>query len=73
MTILGTVFSSLFFAVEEIFLKGVEMEASLAVCNEGAWGLILHIILMPIYEHVNDPFSDAVPKPKMEDCYAWNY
>ena len=61
MAILGTAFSALFFVVEEIFLRGVEMEASLAVTNEGAWGLIFHIILMPIYENVKDPFWSPGP------------
>lgn len=73
MAIIGTALSALFFVIEEIFLRGVEMEATLAVANEGAWGLLFHAILMPIYEHVDDPFSTEVPKPKMENCYAWYY
>lgn len=73
LTLLGTVFAALFYVTEEIFLRGVQLEASLAVTNEGFWGLILHAILMPIYESVDDPFSSANPKPKMENCYAWYY
>lgn len=61
MAIVGTAISALFFVVEEIFLRGVEMEASLAVANEGGWGLIFHAILMPIYEHVKDPFWKPGP------------
>lgn len=73
LTLLGTIFAALFYVTEEIFLRGVQLEASLAVANEGCWGLLLHAILMPIYEHVDDPFSSENPKPKMENCYSWYY
>ena len=56
MTLLGTVFTALFYVTEEIFLRGVQLPAALAVANEGGWGLLLHAILMPIYENVKDPF-----------------
>lgn len=49
MSILGTVFGSLFLVTEEIFLRNIEMESSLVVTCEGAWGLLFQSFLMPIY------------------------
>lgn len=40
MSILGTVFGSLFLVTEEIFLRNIEMESSLVVTCEGGWGLL---------------------------------
>lgn len=71
VTLIGCCFSAMFNVSEEIFLRRIQLSANLLVSIEGAWGLLLHAILMPIYEHVDDPFSTKVPKPKMENCYQW--
>ena len=57
-TIIACMFSALFNVTEEIFLRRILLSASLLVSIEGAWGLLLNIILMPIYENVKDPFSN---------------
>ena len=41
---------------------------------EGMWGILIYsIILLPIANSVNDPFTNENPKPKMEDTVAWAY
>lgn len=41
---------------------------------EGMWGILIYsIILLPIANFVNDPFTNEDPKPKMEDTVAWAY
>lgn len=79
LSITGCMFTALWCVTEEIFLRRIQIASSLAVTCEGAWGLIYNIVLMPIYEHVKDPFwtpedgQTAKDRPYMEDCYAWYY
>lgn len=58
VTLIGSCFAAMFNVSEEIFLRRIQLSPNLLVSIEGAWGLLLNIILMPIYEHVDDPFSD---------------
>ena len=73
LIIAGALFASLWYVTEEIFLRRVHTVGLLGVSNEGGWGLIIYAILLPVFNAVNDPFTDVTPKPKMEDTKAWFY
>ena len=70
-TILGSLFSSLWYVTEEISLRKIQTIGLVGVSNEGGWGLIIYAILLPILNHFNSPFSK--PPAKFEDIGAWVY
>ena len=73
MILMGCIFSALFYVSEEIFLRKVQVPGLLGVSNEGFWGIVFYAVLLPIFNAVDDPFSDENPKPKMEDIKGWAY
>lgn len=59
LIILGSLFASLFYITEEIFLRKITAHGLLCVGIEGGWGILLYAILLPIFNHFDDPFSDV--------------
>ena len=68
-TILGSLFSSLWYVTEEISLRKIQTIGLVGVSNEGGWGVIIYAILLPILNHFDSPFTGE----KFEDVGAWAY
>ena len=74
MIIVGSIFAALWCVTEEIFLRKIQVNSRVGVGIEGMWGILIYsVILLPIANFVDDPFSNQEPKPKMEDTVAWAY
>ena len=74
MIIVGSIFAALWCVTEEIFLRKIHVNSRIGVGIEGMWGILIYsIIMLPIANFVDDPFTNEVPKPKMEDTKAWAY
>lgn len=57
MIIIGSLFTALFYITEEIFLRKIYTPGLLGVANEGGWGIIIYLILLPIFNIIPDPFT----------------
>ncbi|KAH0576292.1 Transmembrane domain-containing protein [Spironucleus salmonicida] len=72
LVLVGNIFAALFFVVEEISLRKIQTIGLVGVGNEGGWGILVYAVLLPIFNHFPDPFSDVAGKP-FEDCAEWAY
>ncbi|KAH0569794.1 Transmembrane domain-containing protein [Spironucleus salmonicida] len=73
LTILGCLFSALFYCSEELFLRKIQTTGLMGVGNEGGWGIIIYAILLPIFNTVTDPFSSKNPKEVFDNLSHWVY
>lgn len=72
LVLVGCIFSSLMYVMEELFLRKIFIKTGLiSVGIEGGWGMILISILLPIFSAIDDPFTNIIPKPKMENPKLW--
>lgn len=72
LVLIGCLFSSMLYITEEIFLRKLHIDSGLiGVAIEGGWGVLILAVLIPVLSFVDDPFSDATPRPKMEDPALW--
>ncbi|KAH0569311.1 Transmembrane domain-containing protein [Spironucleus salmonicida] len=71
LTIIGCIFSAMFVISQEIFLRKIQLTCFLGVGNEGAWGILLYAILLPIFNSQINPFSSS--NEVFDDVNAWAF
>ena len=51
---------AMFYISEEIFVRKLDVEASLGVALEGFWGIIIMSIILPLLNGMENPFIPGV-------------